>query len=333
MADNIGVLICGELVDGKITTITKELINTGRKLCGDLNQPLSILLIGKDINEVTKEAISLGADKVYITDGAPFSESHPERYTAIISNACKEIAPSIVLLGQTDMGRDVAPSLAARLGTTVCMDCVELAVDPETKSLLQTKPVYGGNAMAVWLLADYQPQVVTMRPRVTAPAEPDASRKGEILPLSIEVDESTIKSKLLKTVKEEVKGVKLEDAKVVVAGGGGIGSSEGFQMIEELAKLFGGTVGTTTIPCDEGLIPTTSVIGQSGHIVSPNLYIGIGISGAMQHLAGCSNSKCIVAINKDPEAHIFKEADFGVVIDYREFLPPFIDECKKLVST
>ncbi|GAG34811.1 unnamed protein product, partial [marine sediment metagenome] len=244
---------------------------------------------------------------------APFSESHPERYAAIITNVCKQIAPSIILLGQTDMGRDVAPRLAARLGTTVCMDCVELAVDSETKSLLQTKPVYGGNAMAVWLFADYQPQVVTMRPRVAAPAEPDTSRKGEIVPLSIEVDESTIKGKLLETVKEEVKGIKLEEAKVIVAGGGGIGGSEGFQIIRELAQVFGGAVGVTTVPCDEGWMPSTLVIGQTGHMVSPNLYIVVGISGAMQHLAGCSSSKCIVAINKDPEAHIFKEADFGIV--------------------
>ncbi len=332
MADYQGVLICGEVVEGKITTITKELINTGRRLGDDLDQPLSILLIGRDIHEIAEEAIFLGADKVYTVDDAPFAESHPERYAAIIINACQQIAPSIILLGQTDMGRDIAPRLAARLGTTVCMDCVELAIDPETKSLLQTKPVYGGNAMAVWVSADYQPQVVTMRPRVGTPAEPDTSRKGEIVPVSIDVDDSMIKGKLLETVKEEIKGIKLEEAKVIVAGGGGIGGSEGFQLLQELAQVLGGTIGVSRVPCDEGWMSVSLEIGQTGHMVSPDLYIAAGISGAMQHLAGCSGSKCIVAINKDPEAHIFKEADFGIVGDYREALPPLIEKCKALLA-
>ena len=155
MSDYKGVLICGELKESKITTITKELINTGRKLSNDLKQPLSLLFIGKNIKEKADEAIYLGADKVYLADGAPFAESLPERYAAIIASVWKRIESSIILLGQTDMGRDIAPRLAAKLGTAVCMDCVELAVDPGSKSLLQTKPVYGGNAMAVWASADY----------------------------------------------------------------------------------------------------------------------------------------------------------------------------------
>ncbi len=332
MADYKGVLICGEVIEGRITSITTELLNTGRRLCDDLNQPLSVLLIGQDTSEIAKEAILLGADKVYTVDGAPFAESHPERYVVVITKACQQIAPSIILLGQTDMGRDIAPRLAARLGTTVCVDCVELAIDPETKSLHQTKPVYGGNAMAVWVSEGYQPQIVAMRPRVVAPAEPDTSRKGEVVPIAIDVDDSTIKGKLLETVKEEVKGIKLEDAKVIVSGGGGIGGSEGFEMIRELAQLLGGAVGVSRIPCDEGWMPTTLEIGQTGQMVSPDLYIAVGISGALQHMAGCSGSKYIVAINKNPDAHIFKEADFGVVGDYREVLPPLIEKCKALLA-
>jgi len=330
MADNQGVLICGEVVEGKITTVTKELINTGRRLGDNLNQPLSVLLIGKNIEEIAQEAIFLGADRVYTVDGVPFPESNPERYAAIMVKVCRQTAPSIILLGQTDMGRDIAPRLAARLGATICMDCVELAI--EARLLLQTKPVYGGNATAVWISADYQPQVVTMRPRVVAPAEPDTSRKGEIAPLSIDVDDSMIKGKLLETVKEEVKGIKLEEAKVIVAGGGGIGGSEGFQLLQELAQVLSGTIGVSRVPCDEGWMPISIEIGQTGHIVNPNLYIAVGISGAIQHMAGCSGSKCIVAINKDPEAHIFKEADFGVVGDYRQALPLLIEKCKALLA-
>jgi electron transfer flavoprotein alpha subunit len=332
MAEYHGVLVCGEVVDGKITLVTKELLNMGRRLSDDLGQPLSILLIGKDIQEMAKEVITLGADKVYTVDGPLFAEPHPDLYVAIIAEVCQQVAPFIVLFGQTDIGRDVAPRLAARLGTTVTLDCVELAIDPDTKRLLQTKSVYGGNAMAVWVSESYEPQIVTLRPRSVMPAEPDASRKGEIITLSVTIDDSVVKSKLVETVKEKVGGIKLEEAKVIVAGGGGIGGSEGFKLLEELAQVLGATVGVTRVPCDEGWMPLSLEIGQTGHIVSPGLYIAIGISGAPQHMAGCSSSKCIVAINRDPEAHIFKVSDFGLVVDYRQALPPLIEKCKALVK-
>lgn len=330
MAEYQGVLICGELIEGKVTTITRELITTGKRLSDDLGQPLSLLLIGKDIQDEANEAILLGADIVYTVDDFSFVDLPPEHHVAIITQVCKQVAPSVVLFGQTDMGRDVAPRLAARLRSAVCMDCVELTIDQETKLLLQTKPVYGGNAVAVWASGDFHLQVVTMRPRATEPAESDSSRKGKIIPFEAEIDESLVRSKLLKTVKEETKGLRLDEAKVIVAGGGGIGGSEGFKLLQELAQILGGTVGITRVPCDEGWMPASLEIGQTGHVVNPDLYIAIGISGAPQHLAGCSGSKCIVAINKNPEAHIFEEADFGIVGDYREALPPLIERCRAL---
>jgi len=164
------------------------------------------------------------------------------------------------------------------------------------------------------------------------PEEPDASRKGEVKALEIAVSDTMIKGRLLETVKEEVKGIKLEEAKVIVAGGGGIGGRDGFKLLEELAKILGGTIGVSRVPCDEGWMSIKLEIGQTGHIVSPDLYIAVGISGALQHMAGCAGSKLIVAINKDPEAHIFKEADFGVVGDYREVLPNFMEECRALIK-
>lgn len=331
MADVQGILICGETVDGKIATITKELVNIGRKLNESIKQPLKLLLIGHNLQEVAAEAVFFGPD-VYLVDDIIFAESIPERYVAIIAEVCQKTAPSIIIFGQTDMGRDVAPRLAARLKAAVCMDCVDMRIDPETGSLLLTKPVYGGNAIAVWTSSDHKPQIVTVRPRTAAPAEPDTSRKGEIIPLTVEVDSSVFKSKLLESVKEESKGVKLEEAKVVVAGGGGIGGSEGFKLLEELAQILGGALGISRVPCDEGWMPANLEIGQTGHVVSPDLYVAVGISGAPQHLAGCSGSKCILAINKNNEAHIFKEADFGIVEDYRKALPPLIEKIKTLKS-
>jgi len=331
MATDQGVLICGEVTDGKISAVTKELLNMGKRLGNELNQPLSTLLIGKDIQEAAGEGIALGADCVYMAKGSPFAESHPDLYIALIMEACKQIAPAIVLFGHTEMGREMAPRLAVRLRTTATTDCTGLSIDPETKRLLQSKPVYGGNAIAVWVSESRDPQIVTLRPRAIAPAEPDASRKGEIKSLEMTVTESMIRGSLLETVKEEVKGIKLEDAKVIVAGGGGVGSAEGFTLLEELAKVLRGTIGVTRVPCDEGWRPLSLEIGQTGHIVTPGLYIAVGISGAPQHMAGCSGSKCIVAINRDPDAQIFREGDFGVVGDYRQVLPSLIEKCKALL--
>jgi len=326
------ILVYGEIVDGQLTTVTKELLKAGRKLSDELAQPLISVLIGKDIQEVAEKAIALGADKVYVTDGSLTDESPVDSSVAILTEACQQIAPSVVILGQTDMGRDIAPRLAARLGTVATMDCVGLAIEPDTKRLLQTKPVYGGNAMAIWVSESHEPQIVTLRPRSVMPAEPDASRSGEVIPLNIIVDESKIKSRLVETAKEEGKGIKLEEAKAIVAGGGGLGSADGLKLLEELAEVLGGTVGVSRVPCDEGWAPISIEIGQTGHIVGPSLYIAVGISGAAQHMTGCQDSKCIVAINKDSEAHIFKEADFGVVGDYRQVLPALTNKCKALLA-
>jgi electron transfer flavoprotein alpha subunit len=212
------------------------------------------------------------------------------------------------------------------------LDCTDLNIDPGTKHILQTKPVYGGNAMAIWATESSQPQIVTMRPKAVTVDEPDPSRKGEIIAFTTTIDDSMVKIRHLETVKEEVKGIRLEEAKVIVAGGGGIGGRDGFKLLEELAKILGGTIGVSRVPCDEGWMSIKLEIGQTGHIVSPDLYIAVGISGALQHMAGCAGSKLIVAINKDPEAHIFKEADLGVVGDYREVLQHFIEECRALIK-
>jgi len=325
-----GLLVCGEFIDGKVTTTTRELMNAARRLSDELKQPLNTVLIGKHLQEAAGEVIALGAQKVYLVNGPLFAESHPDLHVAIVTEVCQRIMPSIILLSHTEMGRDVAPRLAARLRTTVTVDCIDLAIDPETERLLQSKPVYGGNAIAVWVSESHVPQVVTLRPKVVTPAEPDTSRKGEIASLDITLDESMIRSKRTETVKEEVKGLKLEDAKVVVAGGGGIGGSDGFKILDELAKVLGGAIGASRVPCDEGWIPGNLLIGQTGQVLNPDLYVAVGISGSPQHMSGCSSSKYIIAINRDPDAHIFKEANFGVVGDYAEVIPPLIEKCKTL---
>jgi electron transfer flavoprotein alpha subunit len=324
------VVICGEMTEGKVAMVTRELLKVGRKLADELNQPLSALLIGENIEAPAREVVTLGADNVYLIAGPPFGGSHPDQYIALITAACRQLSPSVLLFSHTDLGRDVAPRVAVRLKGAVTTDCTRLSVEQGTKRLIQEKPVYGGNAIAVWASEPGILQIVTVRPRASMPAEPDTSRKGEVVPLAISPDSCLSKSRLLETVREEVKGIKLEDAKVVVAGGGGIGSSEGFNLLEELAGVLGATTGVSRVPCDEGWMPLSLEIGQTGHYVSPDLYVAIGISGAPQHMVGCAGSKLLVAINRDPDANIFKEADLGVVGEYRQVLPSLIERLKAL---
>ena len=331
MAEYKGVLICGELIEKRLASITKELLGVGRKLADDLGEELSVLLMGSDVDNAAKEAIVYGANKVYVAGQPLLDNYHCDTYAEIATNMCGEIAPSIFLLGQTDMGRDIAPRIAARLKVGLAVDCVGLRIDPDTKLLIQTRPVYGGNALAE-VVSLTHPQMATVRAKSMSPLEPDESRQGESIPVKAEADIETMKIKLVERIKQPIEGVKLEDADAVVAGGAGIGSAENFAMLEELAKLLRGAVAASRVPCQEGWVSQSIEIGQTGKIVTPNIYIAIGISGAVQHVAGCLGSKCIVAVNKDPDANIFKAADFGIVADYKEALPAFIKKYKELID-
>jgi len=332
MAQNSAVLICGEQKEGKISAITKELLGIGKSLSEKLNGKLCALIIGSGIQDSGEEALVYGADTVYLIDDPLLSLYNPDSYTTAITQACQQIGPSVVLLGHTTMGCDVATRVAFRLKCFPCMNCINLDIDPDSKLLVQTMSVYGGNAIAAVVSKDSQPQLATIKPRAMTPLEPDSSRKGEIENINVTIDDSAIKTKLVSTTKEEMEGIQLEDAKVIVSGGGGIGDAEGFQLLRDFATILGGAVGTTTVPYDEGWVPTTNmVIGDSGRTVKPDLYIAVGIRGASQHMAGCSESKLIVAINKDSDSGMFKVADLGVVADYRQVLPPLIEKCKALL--
>lgn len=328
--DNQGILIYGELKRGKITSISRELITTGRRLSRVLDQPLSFLLIGENLDCTAEEIACLGVDKVLTVENPSFPELHPELWVSIIAKVCHQVNPLMILFSLTDTGRDIAPRLAAWLGACVCLDCIDLKIDKENRTVIQTKPIFGGNALAEWASTYDRLHVVVMRPRTEKPAEPDPSRKAKIHPLVIEVDETTIRSQLINTVHKEDNGIRLEEAKSIVAGGGGVGGKEGFVLLQELASVLGAAVGTTRVPSDENWMPKSLEIGQTGHMVSPDLYIAVGISGAPQHIAGCSSSKIIVALNKDPQAPIFKEADFGIIGDFRKILPPLIQKIRNL---
>ena len=330
--DEKGVLLCGEITKGKLAPITLELLGIGRKLADELGEELSMLLMGKSIDSPGQAAIAFGADKVYLADDPLLEEYNSDAYTYVTASLCQRLYPLILLLGQSDMGRDLAPRLAGRLKAGLAMDCIGLAIDPGTRLLNRIRPVFGGNANATVISSTARPQMATIRPGVMIQAEHDDSRKGEVITVKDAIEPSAIRVKAVERVKEEIEGLRLEDANIVVSGGRGIGSTENFQAIRELAHLLGGAVGATRAACDENWVPATLQVGQTGKIVSPKLYIAVGLSGAMQHVAGCSGAKYIVAINKDSDANIFKIAHFGIVGDWKEALPAFTQKLKELLA-
>ena len=331
MADNKGVMIFAEVIDGKLTAVAKELLGAGRKLANDLKEELSALVAGSGVGNIAAEAISFGADKVYVVDALLLKDYRTDAYVAVLEKVIKQANPRIVLMGQTTIGRDLAPRAAFRLATAAVLDCITLEIDAATKQLLMTKPVYGGNARAIYTM-ETLPQIATVRAKAMAALEPDGARKGQVIALDAGLDPAAIKTTVLQKVVHEAEGIKLEDAAVVVAGGRGIGGPEGFKQLEELAKVLKGAVGATRPPCDAGWVPDTIQIGLTGKIVSPYVYIAVAISGASQHMAGCSGSKNIIAINRDAEAQIFKEARFGVVGDWKKIIPAFEAKVKELQS-
>jgi len=332
MSEYKGVAVYCETKEDKILPIAAEGLGIGKKLADTLGQKLSAVIVGGNISSLAQQIISCGADKVYIVDDPQLKEYQADVYISVMEKVINQVKPQIIIMGQTDCGRELAPRLAFRLGTAATMDCVDLAIDPESKRLLQTKPVYGGNAQAIFT-TETDPQIVTIRTKAMTAFTPDASRKGEVVNIAAGLDASVIKTKTLERVVEEIAGIKIEDAQVVVAGGRGIGSADGFKQLDELAKLLKGAVGASRPPCDNGWIADMAQIGLTGKIIAPEIYIAVAISGSSQHMSGCSGSKTIIAINKDKEANIFRQARFGVVGDWKKVLPAFAQKLKELIAS
>jgi electron transfer flavoprotein alpha subunit len=331
MAENKGVMVYGEVAAGKLATIAAEGLGIGRKLANDLGQELSAVLVGSGVSGLAQEAITFGAEKAYVVDDPLLKDYQTDSYVAVMDKVVRQVRPQVLIMGQTSIGRDLAPRLSFKLETTVTMDCIELAIDPDSKRLLQTKPVYGGNAHGVFI-SETDPQVVTIRTKAMTPLKPDTSRRGEVINIDAGLEASVIRTKVLDKVVEEVEGIRLEDAELVVSGGRGIGSAEGFKQLWELASLLKGAVGASRPPCDNGWVPDTLQVGLTGKIIAPEVYIAVAISGSSQHMSGCSGSKNIIAINKDPEANIFRQARFGVVGDWKKVLPAFTEKVEGLLA-
>jgi electron transfer flavoprotein alpha subunit len=328
LTDYKGVWIFTEQRGGKVASVAYELLGAGRRLADELNTELSSVLFGATESEA-QELIRWGADKVYISMDSIFERFNDEPYSELLSTLIREYRPEIVLAGATPIGRSFIPRVAARLRTGLTADCTSLEIDKDTRNLLQIRPAFGGNIMATILCPNNRPQMATVRPRVMKRGQYDGGRKGEII--HVNADGISSQTKVLDTIKETSDiTVNLQEVDIVVSGGRGLGDPKGFRLLEELAGLLNGAIGASRAAVDEGWIPYSHQVGQTGKTVCPKIYIACGISGAVQHLVGMQSSDIIIAINKNLEAPIFNVATYGIVGDVYEIIPLLIKRIKEV---
>jgi len=319
-----------EQVNGQAKSVGFELLGQGRKLADAAGEELAAVIIGENVAHLTQDAIASGADKVYLVEGPEYKHYTTDAYAIALTDLINTYKPAVVLMGATNDGRDLAPRVAARIGTGLTADCTDLAYDAETGLVAWTRPALGGNILATIYCPHHRPQMGTVRPKVFKRPAMDPSRTGEIVRVPSKVKPEDIRTRLVDVIKMCTTSVNIEEAEIIVAGGRGMCSPENFKLIKELADVLGGAVGASRAAVDAGWQPALNQVGQTGKTVAPKIYFACGISGAIQHLAGMSSSDIIIAINKDPDAPIFKVADYGIVGDAMEVLPLLIEEFKKI---
>jgi electron transfer flavoprotein alpha subunit len=322
-----GVWVFAEQHQGKLRNVAGELLTRGRELANTLKTDLSAVCFGHNIEDVNR-LIAHGADKVYLVDSEDFADNQEDLCTQEMVKLVQQYKPEIVLAGATALGRSFIPRVAAILHTGLTADCTGLDIDTEKGLLLQTRPTFGGNIMATIICPSERPQMATVRPRVFKKGNPNINRKGQIIKVDFKRESVTARTKLLSFIDDFKEVVKIEDADIIVSGGRGLGKPENFKLLAELAEVLGAALGSSRPPVDEGWIPYTHQVGQTGKTVSPRLYIACGISGAVQHLAGMQTSDVIVAINDDPNAPIFEAATYGIIGDLFQVVPMLIKKLK-----
>ena len=330
--DYKNVWVIGEQHQGSINSVTIELIGEGRKLADKLGKKLAVVMLGSDIDEKIKELLHYNVDKVFYLKSELLNIFSTEGYSIAIADLINKEKPEIVLFGATSLGRDVAPRVAGKVGTGLTADCTKLEIDENDNKLLQTRPAFGGNLMATIICPKNRPQMSTVRPGVMKKAIYSKDSSGVIETIMPNLKESDIRAKVIEIKSAGKKIVNLADAKIIVSGGRGLKKAENFKLIENLAEALGGEVGASRAAVDSGWIESFHQVGQTGTTVHADVYIACGISGAIQHLAGMSESKYIVAINNDPNAPIFKICDYGIVGDLNEVIPAMIESVKKKIG-
>jgi len=314
------VWVFGEQKRGVIQPVVYELLGKGRELADNLGCELWTVLLGYKIKNRAQELIHRGADKVIVVEDPLLENFLDEPYTQVLVDLIQKYKPEILLAGATTIGRALISRVAVKVHAGLTADCTGLEIDPAKKILLQTRPAFGGNIMATIITPNHRPQMATVRHKVMKEAPVDSERKGEVEVLNYN-GKLNSKTKLIDMIDEVGKTVNLAEADIIVSGGRGLGKAENFKIIEELAEVLGAAVGASRAAVDAGWISYAHQVGQTGRTVCPRLYIACGISGQIQHLVGMQSSDIIIAINKDPEAPIFKVADYGIVGDLFEIVP------------
>jgi electron transfer flavoprotein alpha subunit len=326
MSEQGGVLVVAESVDGALSPISSELVGAGRRLADALGTSATAVLLGSGVEAAAADLAALGPARVLVADDARLADLQPDTATDVLAAVVGAQQPAVVLFGHTPAYREAAIRLAYRLGTAITTDCTALCA--EDGRVVMTKPVYGGAAVAEYT-SDRSPTIATLRARAFEPAQPGGA-PGEIAPLELPIELSS-RTRVVETVREPVSsGPRLKDAKIVVSGGRGLGGPENWHVVEELAGALGAAVGATRAVTDAGWVPPSHQVGLTGTTISPDLYVTVAVSGAVQHIAGCSGSRNIVAINRDPDANIFRHARFGVVGDYKQVVPALTRRIKEL---
>ena len=326
-----GVLVIGEMAGERADPVTYELLAAARGLAGEMGEEVGVALMGPGARAQAAEAFAFGADTAYVVEAAALQGGSVDLLVSAAQQVVQRVEPRVVLLAKSLVGRDLAPRLAFRLGVGLAQDCLEVKYDAQRGRVLATRPVYGGAALAV-VSPTQTPALVSLRPKAYDPLAREA-REGKVEAVEVKLDPAEARAKVVKRQVEKAAGVKLEEARVVVSGGRGLGGPEPFETIlRELADLLGGAVGASRAAVDAGWVSPQHQVGLTGKTITPDLYITVAISGASQHMAGCSGAKTIVAINKDQEANIFKEARYGVVGDWKKVLPAFVETVRELVK-
>jgi electron transfer flavoprotein alpha subunit len=325
-----GCWVFVEQSHGKPARVSLELLGKGKELAEKLGVDLTAIVAGDGLGSLLQDLIAYGADRVLVAEHPFLREYRTELYADIIATAVLDRKPEVLIIGATSIGRDLAPRLSFRLNAGCTADCTGLEIDQENRLFVSTRPAFGGNVVATIICPNHRPQMATVRPGVMPLPEKDTARSGELVPLKVQIDEREIKVKILESVEAASEGVAIEEAERVICVGMGGADADTFAMVRELAGLLYAEVGATRLAVETGLLSHDSQVGQTGKTIRPDLYMACGISGAVQHTAGMSGSRLVVAINKDPKAEIFNYADFGIVGDLRKVLPALIEELKTL---
>lgn len=322
-----GIQVFAEQREGVVQNVAFELIGKARELADSIGEKVTAVLLGQNVANLSQELIAAGADRVLLVEHDLLKDYVTEQYAQAITHILNTYKPEIFLLGATTIGRDLGPRLSARMHTGLTADCTSLEIN-EDRNLLMTRPAFGGNLMATIICKEHRPQMSTVRPGVMRRKESDPSRKGEVEKVVVPFDELKCRVRLVRKEREEKNLIDITEAHVLVSGGRGVGTNDGFEKLTALAATLGAEVSSSRAMVDAGIMSHDRQVGQTGKTVRPNLYLALGISGAIQHLAGMEESEYIIAINKDKFAPIFQVADLGLVGDLHKIVPILNEKLK-----